>query len=150
MAVRRHFVHFIKVFLKFGSFTPMIWSWNFHTFRALFIVVHIHFYFWNKIFNMAAKRHFLHFCHVFLLFCAFKAISSKYLSWFYVYWFLKLLIQKNADISKKIAHVSKFFLSCIFTFQAILEHFYFLLILQSFWSKIAEVSSAYIRVYSFS
>ena len=43
MVVRRHFVHFIKVFLKFGSFTPMVWSWNFHTFRALFIAVHITF-----------------------------------------------------------------------------------------------------------
>ena len=45
MAVRRHFVHFIKVFLKFGSFIPMLGSWNVHTFRALFIAVHITFIF---------------------------------------------------------------------------------------------------------
>ena len=125
MAVRRHFVHFIKVFLKFGSFTPMVWSWNLHTFRALFIAVHIHFYFWNKIFNMAAKRHFLHFCHVFLLFGAFKAISSKYLSWFYVYWFLKLLIQQKCWHQQKNCSRQQIFLSCIFTFQAILSIFIF-------------------------
>ena len=121
MAVRRHFVHFIKVFLKFGSFTPMVGSWNLHTFRALFIAVHIHFYFWNKIFNMAAKRHFLHFCHVFLLFGAFKAILSKCLSWFYVYWFLKLLIQQKCWHQQKKSSRQQIFLSCIFTFQAILS-----------------------------
>ena len=95
MAVRRHFEHFIKVFLEFGSFPPMVGSWNLHNFSALFIAVHITFIFWNKIFNMAAKRHFLHFCHVFLLFGAFKGFLSKCLSWFYVYWFLKLLIQQK-------------------------------------------------------
>ena len=41
------------------------------------------------------------------------------------------------------------FLSCIFTFQAILSIFIFA-DSANFWSKIAEVSSAYIRVYSFS
>ena len=149
MAVRRHFVHFIKVFLKFGSFTPMVWSWNLHTFRALFIAVHIHFYFWNKIFNMAAKRHYLHFCIVFLLFGAFRAISSKYLSWFYVYWFLKFLIQQKCWYHQKNARVSKFFYHLFLRFRPFWV-FLFLLIQQSFWSKIVEVSSAYIRVHSFS
>ena len=142
MAVRRHFVHFIKVFLKFGSFTPMVWNWNLHTFRALFIAMHLHFYFWNKILNMAAKRHFLQFCHLFLLFGAFKAILSKCLSRFFAYWFLELLIQQKCWHQQKIAHVSNFFLSCIFTFQAILSPFVFAgsakFLVENCWSQLQQ------------
>ena len=125
MAARRHFVHFIKVFLKFGSFTSIVWSWNLHTFRALFIAVHIHFYFLNKIFNMAAKRHFLHFCHVFLLFGAFKAILSKYLSWFYVYWFLKLPIQQKCWHQQKNCSRQQIFFIMYFYVSGHFEYFYF-------------------------
>ena len=108
MAVRRHFVHFIKAFLKFGLFTPMVGSWNLHTFRAIFIAVHITFIFEKK-FNMAASRQFLHFWHVFLLFSAFKAILSKFSSWFYVNWFLKLLIQQKCWHQQEIAQVRIFY-----------------------------------------
>ena len=146
MAVRRHFVHFIKVFLKFGSFTPMVWSWNFHTFRALFIAVHITFIFEIKYSIWPPNAIFCTFFHVFLLFGAFKAILSMYLSWLYVYWFLKLLIQQTS--AKKCSR-QQFCYRVFLRFRPFWV-FLFLLIQQSFWSKIAEVSSAYIRVDSFS
>ena len=73
---------------------------------------------------MAANRNFLHYSHVFLVFGAFKAISSKYLSWLYVYWFLKLLIQQKCWHQQKNCSRQQIFLSCIFTFQAILSIFF--------------------------
>ena len=83
-----------------------------------------HFYFWNKIFNMAAKRHFLHFCHVFLLFGGFKAILSRYLSWFYVFWFLKLLIQENCWHQQKNCSRQQFFITYLYV-SGHFEYFYF-------------------------
>ena len=149
MAVRRHFVHFIKVFLKFGSFIPMVGSWNVHTFRALFIAVHITFIFEIKYSIWPPHAIFCTFAMVFLLFGAFKAILWKCLSWFYVYWFLKLLIQQKCWHHQKNAHVCKFCYHVYLRFMPFWVYL-FLLIQQSFWSKIVEVSSAYIRVYSFS
>ena len=147
MAVRRHFVHFIKVFLKFGSFTPMVWSWNFHTFRALFIAVHITFIFEIK-YSIWSPNAIFALLPCFLFFGTFKAILSRYLSWFYVYWFLKLLIQQKCWHQQKNCSRQQFFYRVFLRFRPFWV-FLFLLIQQSFWSKIAEVSSAYIRVYSF-
>ena len=127
MAVRRHFVHFIKAFLKFGSFTPMVGSWNLHTFRALFIAVHITFIFEMKYSIWPPNTFsfsFLHSCHVFLLFGAFKAILSKCLAWSYVYWFLRLLIQQKCWHQQKNAHVSKFFYHDFYV-SGHFEYFYF-------------------------
>ena len=98
---------------------------------------------------MAAKRHFWHFCHVFLLFGTFKEIFSKCLSWFYVYWFLKLLIQQKCWYQQKKLLTSAIFSIMYFYVWGHFEYFYFCWF-SSFWSKIAEMSSIYIRVYSFS
>ena len=67
---------------------------------------------------------------------------------------LCLLILKIANSAKMLTSAKNYsrqqnFLSCIFTFQAILSIFIFA-DSAKFWSKIVEVSSAYIRVYSFS
>ena len=67
---------------------------------------------------------------------------------------LCLLISKIANSAKMLTSPKKcsrqqIFLSCIFTFQAILSIFIFT-DSGKFWSKIVEVSSAHIRVNSFS
>ena len=149
MAVRRHFVHFIKVFLKFGSFTPMVWSWNFHTFRLLFIAMHITFIFEIKYSIWPPNAIFCTFAMFFFFSAHLKQFYQGICHGFISINFLELLIQQKCWHQQKIAHVSNFFIMYFLRFRSFWV-FLFVLIQQSVWSKIAEVSSAYIREYSFS
>ena len=71
-----NFVHCIKVFFLNFAHLHQWYEAEMHTFRALFIAVHITFIFEIK-YSIWPPNAFLPFCHVFLLFGAFKATLSK-------------------------------------------------------------------------
>ena len=101
----------------------MVWSWNLHTFRALFIAVHITFIFEIKYSIWPPNAIFC----TFAMFFFFSAHLINFIKVFVMV--LCLLILKIANSAKLLTSAKKncsrqqIFLSCIFTSQAILSIF---------------------------
>ena len=94
---------------------------------------------------MTAKRHFWHFAMFFFFSAHLKQLYQGVCHGFAFF----------ANLAKMLTSAKKLLTSATFFHHVFLRFrpfrvFLSLLIQQSFWSKIAEVSSAYIRVYSFS